>query len=510
MVDLWLHALNLDRAVQQGGVAQACIAQEDFEGAKPLMQKVWRGERWGDLLKAVRSQGEELVPARVLLGYLRGYFFYREVPENDDALWSNFLQDLGIKDQNLPTKAQYDRLWEALEWHPETRFRLQWSKGGKRDFISTLDAIFHFRALRLNVLKEAFLSFYSSGELPAQAQPYKRVFRRLKEAMEVLLEEGQPPALDNEQAVLGFLEAAGLYLGEPHPVRLLFNRSDQALKDLYWKLKGERPVSKRPRPRHRQVRVELLNAPPGLEEIQPALSPAPLVEGWRVYGKVVLEDGRFKRFSWVPRRTPDGAPLPEELEVSFEEGETVRFRLHHKAFAVRFSQPVWSLGEPLEVHPVDFDPAEHPLRYLFASGGEARESLEKLAEEIGETSILEDELIVEIRIDGRVEEWRGVARLPFVVQARLEAWVEPHGAFVRTHPPGLAVCARVLAGERLVEEKQIRPEGQGALVARAGLFPLRVELVLRDKAVSLSLPPKGRPRDWWRLGLGLGGAARGV
>ncbi len=511
MAEPWMHALNLDRAVEQDGVAQARITQEDFEGVKPLMQKVWRGERWGDLLKPVRSQDRELIPARVLLGYLRGYFLYREVPENDNAFWPHFLQDLGIAGQALPLPLQYQRLWEALGWHPETRPYLRSSRSGKRDFIGTLDAVFHFKALRLNALKESFQAFYTSGELPEPARPYERVFHRLREVMDLLIEEERPPDLQDEGAVLGFLEAAGLYLGEPHPVRLLFNRSDQALRDLYWRLKGERPASGKPgRLRHKQVKVELLKSPPGLEAIQPTLSREPLVEGWRVYGKVVLEDGRFRRFSWVPRLTSDGDPLPEELEVSFEEGETVRFRLHHKAFAVRFSRPAWNFGEPLEVHPIGFDPLEHPLRFLFASGGEARESLEELLEEIGETTPLEDALIVEVRVDGRGDEWRKIAHLPFVMRVRLEGWVEPRGAFVRTHPPGLAVWARVLAGERLIEEKQVRAEAQGALVARAGRMPLRVELSLRDKALSLSLPPQGWPRDWWRLGLGLGRAARGA
>lgn len=511
MAEPWMYALNLDRAVKQDGVAQARIAQEDFEGVKPLMRQVWRGERWGDLLKTVRWQDGELVPARVLLGYLRGYFLYREVSENDNAFWPNFLQDLGITDQTLPVPLQYQRLWEALGWHPETRPYLKSSRSGKRDFIGTLDAVFHFKALRLNALKESFQAFYTSGELPEQAQPYERVFHKLKGVMDLLIEEEKPPDLHDEGAVLGFLEAAGLYLGEPHPVRLLFNRSYQALGDLYWKLKGERPASsKRGRLRHKQVRVELLHSIPGLEEIQPTLGREPLVEGWRVYGKVVLEDGRFRRFSWVPRYTAEGEPLVEELEVSFEQSETVRFRLHHKAFAVRFSRPVWNFGEPLEVHLIGFDPLEHPLRFLFASGGEARESLEELLEEIGETAPLDDELVVEVRIDGRGDEWRRIAHLPFVMQMRLEGWVEPQGAFVRTHPPGLAVWARVLAGEHPVEEKHVRAEAQGTLVARAEQMPLRVELSLGDKTLSLSLAPKGWPRDWWRLGLGLGRAARGT
>ncbi|MFX5157635.1 hypothetical protein ABTC76_19695, partial [Acinetobacter baumannii] len=61
-----------------------------------------------------------------------------------------------------------------------------------------------------------------------------------------------------------------------------------------------------------------------------------LVEGWTVYGQVVMEDGRFRSFTWVPRLTEAGEPIPEPVEVTLEEGEKIRFRLHHKAYAVRF------------------------------------------------------------------------------------------------------------------------------------------------------------------------------
>lgn len=510
MADVWVHALNLDRAVKEVGVAQARVAQEDYEGVKPLMCQVWKGVRWSNLLKPVHSQNQELLPARVLLGYLRGYFLYREVPEKDHAFWPNFLKDLGIEGHNLPTPAEYDRLWQVLNWHVETVRCLKFHENNARDFIGTLDAIFHFKALRLDVLKDSFLAFYQTGALPERAQPYERVFRRLKAAMELLLEEEVVPNLCDEGAILRFLQEAGLYLGEPNPVRLLFNRSDRALHDLYWKLKGDKPATKQKSTHlgHKQVKVELSRSLPGLEEIRPTLSREPLLEGWKVYGRLTLEDGRFKRFAWVPRFSPEGIPISEELEVSFEEGEVVRFRLHHQAFAVRFSEPVWKLGEPLEVRPIGFDPARHPLRFLLASGGEARQNLQELVQEIGEGAAPGDELVVEVRIDGRGDEWCRIAALPVEVRVRLEAWVEPQGAFVRTHPPGLAVQTRVLAGERPVQEEMVKTEAQGTLAARAALVPLQIEVRLGNEALSLALAPKGWPQNWWRLGLGLGGPAK--
>lgn len=510
MADVWVHALNLDRAVKEVGVVQARVAQEDYEGVKLLMCQVWKGMRWTDLLKPVHSQGQELLPARVLLGYLRGYFLYREVPENDQAFWPNFLKDLGVE-RPLPTQAEYDRLWGVLKWHTETVLCLRFHENNARDFIGTLDAIFNFKALRLNVLKDSFLAFYQAGELPEKARPYERGFRRLKEAMKLLLEEIEPPDLGNEDVVLDFLKEAGLYLGEPNPVRLLFKRSDQALRDLYRKLSGDEAASgqKRSRLGHKQVKVELLESLLKLEEIRPTLSREPLLEGWKVYGKLTLEDGRFKRFAWVPRFSPEGIPISEELEVSFKEGEVVRFLLHHQAFAIRFSDPAWTPGKPLEMRPIGFDPAQHPLRFLLTSRGEAKQNLQELIQEIREGAALRDELVVEVRTDGRGDEWRRIAVLPVDVKVRLEAWIEPQGVFVRTYPPGFAVQTRIFAGERLVrEEMAVKTEAQGTLVARSELVPLRVEMQLKNETLSLTVFPRGWPKLWWQHGLGLGNPTR--
>lgn len=509
MPEPWVHACNLDRAVDQHGVVQAQVAREDYEGVKPLMRLVWQGKRWERLRGTVQVGGCTLIPARVFLGYLRGYFLYREVPENDQAFWPHFLEDLGIRGQALPTLAEYDRLWDALAWHEETRPHLSHRQDGKRDFIGTLDSIFHFKALRLDRLKEAFVGSYETGELPPEAKPYERVFRELKRAIGFLLSEGEKVDLRDEGRVLAFLEEAGLFLGEPNPIRLLFRRSDQALSDLYWRLKGRRPPETPSTHRHRQVRVELLEAPPGLEEIRPTVSHEPLVEGWKVYGKVVLEDGRFQRFAWVPRYTPQGEPLPEVKEVAFSEGERVRFRLHHKAFAVRFSKSSWTLGEPLEVRSIGFDPECHPLRYQLASRGEPRKTPEALVQELGKElgePALKDELVLEVRI--AADTWRRVATLPVEVRVDLQGWTTPEGVFVRTHPPGFAVRVQIYAGPRLLREEHVPTGDQGTRVAEPGLVPLHVRVASGDEALSLVLSPRGWPQGWWRQGLGWGDLGR--
>lgn len=499
MPDAFQHAVNLDRAVRERGVAQAPVTQEDYEGSKTLMQDVWKGNRWEKLTQVVVSRGQELVPARVLLGFLRGYFLYREVPENDQAFWPHFLEELGIKDRNLPTPKEYDRLWEALAWHEETRRELR-HRGHERDFIGTLDAIFHFRALRLPVLKKAFGEFYRKGVVCESARAYEGIFSRLKGALDILLDEQEIPDLTDEEEVLRFLEGAGLHLGRPNPIRLLFRRSPEALADLYRELKGL-PRKRERAYRHPQVRVEVLESPESLAWVKPALSQEPLVEGWKVYGQVILDDGRFRPFSWVPRLGPNGEPLAEEVTVVFPEGEVVRFRLHHRACGIRFGVPRWRLGTPLPKHTFLFQPKCTSLRYFLAPFGRPAESEEALTLEGYEGDIREVELVVEIKV-GK-DEWRRIASLPVELDTGFDSWVEGEAVWVRPHTPGLPVTVRLWVGERLRKEWQVFPRPEGEPVAEAWLLPQVVEVEGIGTHARHLLPPKGWPKGWYRLGIAL-------
>lgn len=504
MADPWTHAVNLDRAVQNHGVAGARVDLDDYLGAKGLVRRLWTGEVWRRLTEGVASRGAEVIPARVLLGYLRGYFLFREIPENDQALWPDFLRELGIVDRTLPKPQEYDRLWKALSWHEETRDKLRYHRAGDRDFVGTLDAVFHFRALRLRELKKAFLAYFREGDLPPLASAYERIFARLKEALEVLLEEGsQGPNLSREEEVLAFLAEAGLNLGEPNPIRLLFHRSPEALSDLYRELKGmppAKPLASR-RFRHPQVRVELLACPEGLAAVRPVLSRERLVEGWRVRGQVVMEDGRFRPFAWVPQLTESGEPIPEEVEVSFEEGERVRFRLHHRAYGVRWEVPQWRWGQPLGYRAIHFDPGQVGLRYVLASAGEPSATLRDLNPDWAEGDG-EDQLILEVQVGE--QDWRRIASLPVAVEVVLEGWVEQNRLWIATLPPSQRVKVREWARERLVAERVVYLDPKGSPVAEAGLVPLWVEVEAAGQWRRFILEPRDWPQGWLRAGLALG------
>lgn len=503
MADPWTHAVNLDRAVRNHGVAQARVDLDDYLGAKDLVRGLWTGTTWRNLRERVSSRGEEVIPARVLLGYLRGYFLYREIPENDQALWPDFLRDLGIPDRTLPKPLEYDRLWEALWWHEETRGKLRYYRAGDRDFVGTLDGIFHFRALRLKELKRAFLAYFREGSLPESARAYGRIFARLRDALQVLLEEDdQVPNLSREEDVLAFLEGVGLNLGEPNPIRLLFRRSPEALADLYRELKGSPPVKPTAsrRFRHPQVRVEPLDYPEGLAEVRAVLNREKLVEGWTVYGQVVMEDGRFRSFTWVPRLTEAGEPIPEPVEVTFEEGEKIRFRLHHKAYAVRFEVPRWRLGEPLAFRAIHFDPTEVGLRFLLASQGEPSATPEALTPD-WEEGATEDELIVLVQVAD--QDWRRIASLRVTVEVALEGWVDEDRLWISTMPPGQRVRVRCWAREKLLGEREVYPAPGGSPVVEAGLVPLVVEVEAVGVKRHFILGPRGWPEGWLKMGVAL-------
>ncbi len=440
--------------------------------------------------------GGTLVPARVLLAYFKGHFLYREVPENDQAFWPEFLKQTGLPG-TLPKPQEYDRLWFVLEWYEETRPHLRYHPGGDRDFLGTLDSIFHFRAQRLRDLEEGFKSFFLEGKKP-EREPFPGFYQKLKEAIELLLDAPEGLDLCDREAVLAFLEGSGLRIRHPHPVLLLFHRSEKALERLWLHLKGKGRESQG----RSTVRVEFLEVPLGDVRVRAALpGTLPLLEGWRVRGEVLLEDGRFRRFTWVPRCTPEGDPLPEEVEVAFPEGERVRFRLHHRAWAVRASRAEWVPGQPFEVRPLGFDRAKHPLRFFLDTGEGPAEDPERLVPHLqGESQTL----YVEVRLDGRAEAWQLLARFPIRVDPKVRVEEEPAGLRLFVHPLRFPLVYQLWAGGTLVEERRVNPGPEGHLVP-AGLVPFEVRVVGWPEP--FPLPPRRR-EAWWRRGLGWGSLAK--
>ena len=494
----WAHAVNLHRAVEAAleaqNLAHLQVRREDVEGAKPLVRALWRGEWRADPLAKSR---EGVVPGYLLLGFLGGHFFDRDLPENDLAFWPEFHRALGLN-QGQPTPKQRDKLWKVLEGLPGTKAFLRFHADGKRDFVGTLKALFGARTLRLKEILDHLRLYRDEAKLQEEALgPYASLVRGLKEALDLLAEEALDAAEQEDvEALVARLEALGFYAEEPHPLRFLFHRSPKAFAELYAEWRGEKKATPL---RHPQVRVEVLQGKEVLERVLPQIRREVLVEGALVYGQVRLKSGLFRGFCWRPRLDTEGNPIPEEVAVPLGEGQVV-LRLHHRAWGVRFLDergqvcPEWRPPEPLEVRPLVDEGT--PVRFLLEGGGDPVERLEDLPLELG---LPEDALAVEALVFGSREhgEWRPLGRLPVRLEARLEERLSETALELEVFPRGpLETVWLAPAGP-----KQTFPEGR-ACIPR-GLWPVKILVKAWGRAWEILVPPKGWPEKAWRRGLGL-------
>ncbi len=501
----WRHAINLQRAVEAALAAESLahlqVRREDVEGVTPLVRAFWKGEWRANPLTPGR---DGVVPGHLLLGFLGGHFFYRDLPQNDRAFWPEFHRALGL-DQDYPRPDQRDRLWKVLESLPWAKNLLRFQTNGRRDFVGTLKALFGARSLRLKEILDHLRRYRDEAKLQEEdLGPYAPLVRELKEALDLLAEEELDAAEQEDVEVLvARLEALGLYPEEPHPLRFLFHRSPKAFAELYAEWRGER----RPKPLHHpHVRVEILQGKELLERVLPQIRREVLVEGAWVYGQVRLKSGRFQSFRWRPRLDAGGHPIPEEVRLDLPEGP-VALRLHHRAWGVRFLNdrgqacPEWHPPAPLEVRPLVDEGT--PVRFLLESGGDPVERLEVLPLDQG---FSEDTLVVEALVFGSKEqgEWRPLGKLPVRLEVRLVQNLLETELELRVFPRGgLEAVWLAPTGPRLVF-----PEG----VARfpRDTWPAKVLVKALGQAWEVFVPPKGWPGKTWKRGFGLSTGRPGV
>lgn len=496
----WDHAVRLHRAVAEalasGDLRQAAVSLGDYEGARDLVRRLWTGD-WK--VRPWRETGGVL-PAYLLLGFLAGYFFYRDLPENDHAFWPDFLRALGL-DREEPTLGERDLLWDVLRGMPNAQSYLRRHADGSRDFVGTLDALFSFRALRLQELLRHLRRYREDEVLPEALGPYKGVVRGLKEALDLLAEEElTEEELGDMEALVQRLARLGYYPEDPHPVRFLFHRSPSRFQELYreWRQEAHERDTRFP-----QVRVEVVRGQNAVERILPQLQREPLLEGARVYGQVRWKGGAFTRFSWVPRLDQEGNPIPEEVRVPFWDGreEELVFRLHHQAWGVRFrdqaGRVIPSLRVPGRPQVVLVPPGRvnRPVRFLLESGGDPVSSVEEVPWELVEP---EDALLVEVQVGGRREsgDWRPLGRLPLEREVELLSSLEG-GEFV----------LRVVPGAWLQVEwawpSQPPAEGWGEVRLKLAPWPGEVRVRAWGREFRVAVPASSSAA-WWRRGIGLG------
>lgn len=498
MADPWQHAVNLHRAVEEGlrlgDLRRAPVRYEDYLGAKETVRKLWLGE-WRPGLHKPTKDG--VVPAYLLLGFLAGYFFYRNLPENDLAFWPDFLKALGL-DQQEPTPAQRDLLWGVLYGVPLVQRHLRFQADGSRDFVGTLDALFGFRALRLRDLLAHLRRYREEGVLAGELGAYGEILSTLKEALDRLAqEELAEEELEDLEGLVARLEGLGFFPPDPHPLRFLFHRSQEALRSLYREWRGEKSEAVR----YSKVRVELLQGKGLVERVVPQMRPEPLLEGMKVYGRVRFRDGTFQGFIWTPRLDERGLPIPEEKRLMHQEGEVV-FRLHHRAWGVRFLDsfgnpvPFWRYPEPFRVESFHFDPAKNPLAFSLESGGAPVEDPWGISLD---QALLEDVLLVEVLVSGKREhgEWRLLGRLPVRFHPVLTPRLTEEALELGLSPPGELEV-------ELLPSQAPPQRARGSVRIPRGRLPFRVRVQAFGQVWEYEVPPRGWPAAFYRAGMAFG------
>lgn len=228
----------ITRLDQQGPI-DLHVSEEEYVWLQGRAKNLWQhADYW--------SQRDQ----KLFLAFLRGYTFYREVSENENQFWATFHDDFRIA-QALPTKMQYDALWTALRGHPLTAPHCQITQSesrSRRHFVRAIDAIWGIRSLSARQLMNFFDGYYNSfpGQridaalmrrlLPdadeatlRQAAAYDRLFRRMVQIVDFILETD--PALANlpPDALTRHLLEHGIEVGSPNPILYFANTTESGL-----------------------------------------------------------------------------------------------------------------------------------------------------------------------------------------------------------------------------------------------------------------------------------------
>lgn len=239
---------------------------------------------------------------RLFLTFLRAYTFYREVSENENQFWATFHADFHMT-QGLPTKTQYDTLWTTLLSHPVTAPHCQVTRGdhrSRRHFVRAIDSIWGIRSLSARQLMAFFDGYYNSfpGQpidaalmrrlLPdaddatlRQAAAYDRLFRRMVQIVDHLLETDPALATLPPDVLTRHLQEHGIDVGSPNPVLYFANTTESGLA----RIVGLARHGTRHRYRFAALRTQVRNAHPYTEA---HLAPGYALEGQPVV--VTLQD----------------------------------------------------------------------------------------------------------------------------------------------------------------------------------------------------------------------------
>jgi hypothetical protein len=224
------------------GPIDMLLTETEYEYLHKQMKRIWRQYSWH------KTRDYPLV-----LAFFRGYTFYRELSEKDDAFWHGFCEDLEVE---RPTNDTYDELEGALKSHSDTAVLFQYDGRG-RAFVSTIDAIWGIRSLRAHELVNSFISYYREypGEevtrrllqtiLPdadkvalRQVKSFDHVFRTMTTIVDTILDQDLPS--DNINQLEEHLFRHDIDLGTPNPLRFFLNKSPTSIDKILQALRFRR------------------------------------------------------------------------------------------------------------------------------------------------------------------------------------------------------------------------------------------------------------------------------
>lgn len=223
------------------GPVDVFVSESEYEGLKLRLRGLWqRPESWGrrDYL--------------LLLAFFRGYTFYKEISENNNAFWQSFCKELNLP-QVTPQNAQYEAIWNALGHDPRTKdFRIV--EGGRRQFVKSIDAIWGITSFKAHEVVKAFIKYYRErpqdsaqmqdllpfDEATPQGQlaNYYRVFKSMVRVVDHVLEHDL--AVDEPERLERRLGLDGVDLGKPNVLKYFTNKSANALATIFAQLRFQR------------------------------------------------------------------------------------------------------------------------------------------------------------------------------------------------------------------------------------------------------------------------------
>ncbi|MFC0618546.1 hypothetical protein [Deinococcus budaensis] len=327
----WREAL-LERFEQQGPI-DLFVSVDEYRRLGEVVRRLWRRDS--------PTWAADPTTCRLFLAYLRGYTFYREVPENDTQFWPNFHEELGLE-QPSNMKTRYDALWTVLHSDPRTRAHCHMSYGVERDrreFVQAIRDSWGYRTLGAPQLIALFARYFeifpgktvtperlrnALGVIDEatlrQAATYDRLFRPLTGIVDHLLATDPTLVRLPYRALSEHLEQNGVLVGEPNVVAFLHHKSEHALRDLLGRLRpslrhwvrlrqATRTVARAPGVQVRladgyhpagQAVVVRVTAPPAALDLEVELVPL----GQRVpvrNGAAIFEDvppGAYRAVTW--------------------------------------------------------------------------------------------------------------------------------------------------------------------------------------------------------------------